>query len=90
MCTDYPTCSGGTPIGVAYQKYALLVSTSYASGTELTTSAVPVSINIPKPTTGTPTSGTTYWGILIPSGTEAGAYSGQNVITTTKSDPLNW
>ncbi len=90
MCVDYPTCSGGTPIGVAYQKYALLSSTSYATGTELTDSAVPVSINIPKPTTGSPTSGSTWWGILIPTGTEAGAYSGQNVITTYKSDPLDW
>ena len=90
MCTNYPTCSGGTPIGVANQKYSLTTLTAYSSGTALSASAVPVYIHVPKPISGTPTTRNTWWGILIPDGTVAGAYSGENTITTMKSDVLDW
>jgi len=90
MCTDSPTCAVGTPIGVAYQKYALLVSTAYASGTALSDTPAQVAIHVPKPTSTSPTTKTAWWGIEIPSGTEAGEYSGANTITTYKSDVVNW
>jgi hypothetical protein len=90
MCVDFPTCSGGTPIGVANQKYSLTTSTAYASGTVLSTSPTLVSINVPKPTSGTPATRNTWWGILIPTGTLAGAYSGENTVTSVKSNPSNW
>jgi hypothetical protein len=90
MCTDYPTCSVGTPIGVAYQKYALVASTAYSSGTALSTSAVETELNVPKAESGSPTGGTTYWGIYIPTGTLAGVYSGANVLTAVKGEIANW
>ena len=89
MCTDYPTCSGGTPIPVANQKYALS-ATTYALATALSTSAVEVELNIAKVTSATPTTGTTYWGISIPSGTVAGTYNGANTITAVKGEIANW
>ena len=90
MCVDYPTCSGGTPIGVSYQKYALASLTAYSSGTVLSTSATEVELNVAKATSGSPTTKDTWWGILIPSGTEAGAYSGANTITAVKGEIVNW
>lgn len=89
MCTDYPTCSGGTPIPVANQKYALS-ATTYALATALSTSAVEVELNIAKVTSATTTTGTTYWGISIPSGTVAGTYNGANTITAVKGEIANW
>lgn len=90
MCVDYPTCSGGTPIGVAYQKYALSTSTAYSSGVALSTSPTEVELNVPRPTSSSPTTGTTWWGILIPTGTDPGAYGGANTITAVKGEVINW
>ena len=90
MCTDYPTCAVGTPIGVSYQKYALAGSTAYNSATVLSTSATEVELNVPKATSASPTTKNTWWGILIPSGTLAGAYSGANTITAVKGETVNW
>jgi hypothetical protein len=90
MCTDYPTCSEGTPIAVSYQKYSLTSPTSYATGVTLTTSAVETELNVPKVITGTPTTKDTWWGILIPSGTLAGAYSGTNTLTAVKGEIVDW
>jgi hypothetical protein len=89
MCTDFPTCAGGT-IAIGYQKYALSASTSYDSSTSLTTSDVPVYTNVPKPTSGTPTTKNIWWGMLVPEGTSAGTYDGNINIVGFKSDPLNW
>lgn len=90
MCIDYPTCSGGTPIGVANQKYALGKSTSYALGTKLSTSATEVYLAVYKPVSVSPSTKNTWWGILIPSGTQAGEYTGVNTITAVKSAPSDW
>lgn len=60
MCVDYPTCAVGTPIGVAYQKYALASSTAYSSGSALSTTPVEVELNVAKPTTGSPTTNGTF------------------------------
>lgn len=90
MCTNYPICSGGTPIPVAKQKYALVASTSYASGIALSTTPADVLIKVLKPTSGSPTTKSTWWGIEIPEGTLAGSYHGENTITAVKSDPTDW
>lgn len=89
MCTNYPACTGGTPIPVGNQKYALATSTSYASGTALTTTATEVELNVPK-VTATATSKNTWWGILIPNATLPGVYTGQNTITAVKGETANW
>ena len=90
MCTDYPACSGGTPIGVAYQKYSLASSTAYASATALSTTPAEVELNVPKPISATAVTKNTWWGILIPTGTQPGTYSGVNTITAVKGETANW
>ena len=90
MCTDYPACSGGTPIGVAYQKYSLASSTAYTSATALSTTPSEVELNVPKPISTTPVTKNTWWGILIPTGTQPGTYSGVNTITAVKGETANW
>lgn len=95
MCTNYnattnPTCATvvGTQIPVANQKYAL-TGVAYASGTTLSTTPTEVELNIAK-VTSTATTGTTYWGIQIPTGTLAGTYNGANTITAVKGEIVNW
>jgi len=90
MCVDYPTCAGGTPIGVVYQKYALASSTAYTSATALSTTPTEVELNVPKPINATPVTKNTWWGILIPTGTQPGTYSGVNTITAVKGETANW
>ncbi len=89
MCTNYPACEGGTPIPVGNQKYALS-AVAYASATALTINSVEIELNIPKVTSSTPTTGTTYWGIYIPPGTLIGTYNGANTITAVKGEIANW
>lgn len=89
MCTDYPTCSGGS-ITVSYIKYALAGSTAYASGTSLSGSATEAELNAPKPTSGSPTTKDLYWGIEIPSGTTPGSYTGANTVTAVKGETAGW
>ena len=90
MCVNYPTCTGGTPIPVANQKYSLTAATAYASGIALSTTETEVELNIPKPLTTTPTTKNTWWGMHIPIGTVSGEYSGVNTITAVKGDVLSW
>lgn len=90
MCVDYPTCSGGTPITAGYQHYALAASTAYASGTALTGTPYEIELNVPKPTTGSPTTKNTWWGIQIPAGTALGTYSGANTISAVKGETTSW
>ena len=82
MCTNYPTCTDGTPLAVTLQKYALATGTAYASGTTLTATPTAVNINVPKVDNGTVTTKTTWWGISIPAGTLPGVYNGVNTITS--------
>lgn len=89
MCTNYPTCTGGTPIPVGQQHYGL-TAVAYSSGTPLTTTAAEVELNVPKVNNGTVTTKTTFWGIQIPSGTLAGTYTGQNTITAVLGEIANW
>lgn len=90
MCVDYPTCSGGTPITVGYQHFALASSTAYASGTALTGSPLEYELNVPKVRTGTVLTRDVWWGIEIPAGTALGTYSGANTISAVKGETTNW
>ncbi|HPQ79626.1 MAG TPA: hypothetical protein PLG47_04190, partial [Candidatus Dojkabacteria bacterium] len=81
MCTNYSACTGGTPIPITYQKYALAASTTYASGITLSTTNAEVELNVPKQTSTTAPSKQTWWGIQIPTGTVAGIYNGLNTLT---------
>ena len=89
MCTDYPTCSGGQ-IAVGYQKVSLSSSTAYASGDALTGSATEYELNLAKAESDSPTTANTWWGILIPSGTVPGTYSGVNTVDGVKGETANW
>ena len=89
MCTDFPTCAGAT-IAIEYQKYALSTSTPYDSAAELTTTAVEVETNVPKVTTGTPSTRNIWWGMLVPTNTSPGTYNGNINITGIKGETLNW
>lgn len=90
MCTNYPTCTGGTPIPIGNQKYSLTSSTSWASGTAVTTSDVLVNLLIPKQINSTVPSKVTYWGISIPSNTLPGVYNGLIRLTYKMSPSANW
>jgi hypothetical protein len=90
MCTNYSTCTGGTPIPISHQKYSLSSSTAYSSGTILTTTAVESEINIGKQTTSTAPTKQTWWGIYIPSATLPGVYNGLNVIKYVIGETSGW
>jgi len=90
LCTNYPTCTGGTPIPITYQKYALAASTTYASGTALSTTSTEAELNVPKQTSSTPPSKKTWWGIQIPAGTIAGVYNGLNTLTYIMGETTDW
>jgi len=90
MCTNYSTCTGGTPIPISHQKYSLSSSTAYSSGTILTTTAVESEINIGKQTTSTAPTKQTWWGIYIPSATLPGVYNGLNVIGYVIGETSGW
>jgi len=80
MCPDYPTCAGDT-ISVGNQEYSTTASVNYGSGTDLTGSAVTVTtLNCPKTTSAGQGTANTYWGIAIPSGIGAGAYTGVDTV----------
>jgi len=90
MCTNYSTCTGGTPIPISHQKYSLSSSTAYSAGTILTTTAVESEINIGKQTTSTAPTKQTWWGIYIPSATLPGVYNGLNVIKYVIGETSGW
>lgn len=90
MCTNYSTCTGGTPIPISHQKYSLSSSTAYSAGTILTTTAVESEINIGKQTTSTAPTKQTWWGIYIPTGTLPGTYNGLNVIEYSLGETSDW
>ncbi len=90
MCTNYSACTGGTPIPITYQKYALAASTTYASGITLSTTNAEVELNVPKQTSTTAPSKQTWWGIQIPTGTVAGIYNGLNTLTYIMGETTDW
>jgi len=93
MCTDYPTCTVGTPIVLSHQKYSLTASTPYSTPTtaiSLTNTSVEVELNLAKPTSTTAVSKNTWWGVFIPPGTLPGYYQGRNTITAVKGETTHW
>lgn len=92
MCTDYSTCStvGLTPVTVDKQKYTLTSGTLYNAATTLTTSPVQEEINITKVISDAGSSKSIWWGILVPTGTQAGSYTGKNTITGVASETAEW
>lgn len=90
LCTNYPFCTGGTPIAVTNQRYSLSSSTPYFSGTELTTSAVSLPTHLPKQRTSTKTTKDTMWGISIPTGIISGNYNGEVFLVPVKSATTYW
>lgn len=89
MCTDYPTCSG-SKINVGYQKYALASSTSYSSAIALSLTDTEVETNVFKPTSTSPSTKSLWGGLLVPSGTNPGVYSGAISITGIKGETGGW
>lgn len=89
MCTNFPTCTGGTPIPITKQRYGLANNVAYSAGTTLTTTATEVELNVPKINAGTITNKSTWWGVQIPAGTIAGTYTGQNIITAVVDETTN-
>ena len=90
MCTNYPACTWGTPIGVTRQRYSLSSSTTYNSGTTLTTTPTFVATKLPKQRTTTKETVDIWWGISIPTGIIAGDYNGEVFLTPIKSDIADW
>lgn len=85
------TNGGSGTIAVGYQKYALAVSTAYASGTTLSGTPTESELNCPKTTvTASPQSKSTWWGIEIPTGIPPGVYSGNDTVTAILGDTANW
>lgn len=82
--------SVGNTISVENQKYSLIASTVYSSGTTLTTTATDSELNCKKTTTDTGETKPTYWGISIPLGTVAGTYGGTNTIIAVKGEFAQW
>lgn len=79
MCTDYPSCGGGT-IDPVNQQYKLS-SFTYGSGTTLSTSPQVVNIGISEPTQSPSNSfKNLYWGIGIPESIGSGSYQGATTI----------
>ncbi len=96
MCTTYPGCpvSATSTVPVGQEKYATS-SVGYASSTATALLVNPgalLGIHIPKSTIVlNPASGSTYWGIAIPSSIIlAGSYTGQNTIIGVKSPAQAW
>jgi hypothetical protein len=98
MCGTYTTAvpcpvSSTSTIPQSEQRYGTS-TVAYSSGAVLQPTSTPalLEIRIPKPTsTTTPSIGTTYWGIAVPSSISlAGSYTGQNTFTGDVSAPGTW
>jgi len=74
------TCATGT-IPVANQKYAASTFTYSSGGLALSGTPTTLNLALPKPTTTTPVTDNSYWGILIPADSIDGACSGSNTFT---------
>ncbi|MBI5005413.1 MAG: hypothetical protein HZC03_02320 [Candidatus Lloydbacteria bacterium] len=84
MCTsDYPTCSANH-FGPSQQKFDLsdvtFASLTYTLAATSSPATIPLVLATTTATTTTVTD-LTYWGIAIPSGQAAGAYTGQDTFT---------
>jgi len=80
LCTDYPTCSGGT-IGVSNQEYSTSTF-SWGTGIDLHSSTSTIDVDLPKPTSHPSTStDIVYWGLGVPLDTPIGTYTGENTFT---------
>lgn len=82
--------SVGNTISVENQRYSLIASTVYGSGTTLTTTPTNSELNCKKTISDTGETKPTYWGISIPLGTLAGTYGGTNTIIAVKGEFAEW
>ena len=94
MCPNFPTCPVSTTstIPVGQIQYATS-SVNYGSGIALLVNPGALfRVQIPKSTTTTTQStGSTFWGIAIPSTIQlSGAYTGQNTFVGVKSPAQTW
>jgi hypothetical protein len=81
MCTDYPTCSGGTPITEGNQEASTSPFTWGVGGTDCTATTAPTTYvtALPKPTaTTSAVTDDVSWGIGVPGGSNPGSYTGQD------------
>jgi len=74
------TCTTGT-IAVANQKYAAATFTYSSGGAALSGSPTTLNLALAKPTSTTPVTDNSYWGILIPSTGVEGSCTGSNTFT---------
>ena len=74
------SCASGS-IPIANQKYAASTFTYSSGGVALSSAATTLNLALPKPTTTTPVTDNSYWGILIPSDSVDGACTGANTFT---------
>lgn len=83
MClTSFPSCPSDSFVP-GQQRYGFS-DVTYASLTyplSATTSPNTIQTNLAKPTSATPVTIDTYWGIAIPDGQVSGSYTGQNTFT---------
>jgi hypothetical protein len=78
--------TGPDTIVAAQQKYSTTTATYASLAYTLSTSATARQVNLVKATaSSTPSQQATYWGIAIPSGKPAGAYTGTNTFTAIYS-----
>ncbi|MEA1936601.1 MAG: hypothetical protein U9N04_00635 [Patescibacteria group bacterium] len=73
------TCATGT-IAVGNQEWSASTFT-YGAGTALTGTPATIDLNLPKPTTTTPVTDNSFWGIAIPATGVDGACTGSNTFT---------
>jgi hypothetical protein len=72
------TCTTGS-IPVANQKYSSSTFTYSSGGTVLSGAATTLDLALPKPTSTTPITANSYWGIAIPSSGAVGSCTGINI-----------
>lgn len=92
MCTDYSTCSasGKTPFASNLQKYSLTSGTSYASGTQITTTDALLPLLVKKRIDSTVPTKISYWGVSVPNSVLPGTYSSVVRFTYVASPIGNW
>jgi hypothetical protein len=81
MCTDFPTCSGGTPITFGNQEASTSPFTWGTGGTDCTATTSPTTYvtALAKPTaTTSAVTDDISWGIGVPGGSAAGSYTGED------------
>lgn len=73
-------CTGAGTIPVANQEYSVMTFT-YGSGTDLSSTPTILNLTLPKPTSATPVTDDSFWGIGIPGTGVGGNCTGSNIFT---------